>query len=163
MAAARSGSMVEPSTPGDVTSVIEIAAPRPLVWRALSDPRLVTQWMGCLGFRAEAGHVFHLQPDRARRAAGDVTEGIACRIEVLDAPRRLSFSWGFPDVPDTFVEIRLREISGGTHVRLVHSGWDQFEERETEDVRGGLGRAWHTVALPALKAVAEAQRGRFGE
>ena len=136
-------------------SVIEIAAPRERVWRALSDPDQVVQWMGCLNFRAEAGHVFYLQPDRARRTAGDVTDAIACRIEILDRPRRLSFSWGFPDVPDTFVDIRLREISGGTHVRLVHSGWDQFEERETEEVRGGMGRAWHSVALPALKAVAE--------
>ena len=136
-------------------SVIEIAAPRERVWRALSDPSEVVQWMGCLNFRAEAGHVFYLQPDRARRTAGDVTDAIACRIEILDRPRRLSFSWGFPDVPDTFVDIRLREISGGTHVRLVHSGWDQFEERETEEVRGGMGRAWHSVALPALKAVAE--------
>ena len=44
---------------------------------------------------------------------------------------------------------------GGTHVRLTHSGWDQFEDRERETLRGGMGRAWHTVALPALKAVAE--------
>lgn len=139
----------------DVLSIIEIAAPREQVWRALTQPDLVVQWMGCLGFQPAAGHVFHLQPDRARRAAGDVRDAIACRIEVFDQPRRLSFSWGFPDVPDTWVDIRLRRIAGGTHVRLVHSGWDQFEARETEDMRGGLGRAWHTVALPALKAVAE--------
>jgi uncharacterized protein YndB with AHSA1/START domain len=113
----------------DVTSVIEIAAPRERVWRALSEPAQVARWMGCLRFEAAPGHVFYLQPNRARR--------------------------GFPDVPDTYVDIRLREIPGGTHVRLVHSGWDQFDDRETEDVRGGLGHAWHSVALPALKAVAE--------
>jgi uncharacterized protein YndB with AHSA1/START domain len=139
----------------DVETVIEIAAPREQVWRALTDPALVSQWMGCLRFRPEAGHIFYLQPDRARRTADDVTDAIACRIEILDQPRRLSFSWGFPNVPDTFVDIRLRRIVGGTHVRLVHSGWDQFEARETEDVRGGLGQAWHTVALPRLRQVAE--------
>jgi len=139
----------------DVMSVIEVAAPREQVWRALTEPSLVVQWMGALRFAAEAGHVFYLQPHRARRLAGDVTDAIACRIEVLDQPRRISFSWGFPDVPDTFVDIRLRNIPGGTHVRLVHSGWDQFDDRETEDVRGGLGQAWHSVALPALKHVAE--------
>ena len=83
------------------------------------------------------------------------TDAIARQIEVLDAPRRLSFSWGFPDIPDTWVDIRLRRIAGGTHVRLTHSGWDQFEDRESEMMRGGMGRAWHTVALPALKVVAE--------
>lgn len=139
----------------DVLSIIEVATPRERVWETLTRPDLVVQWLGCLGFRPEAGHIFYLQPDRARRLDGDVTGAIACRIEVLDAPRRLSFSWGFPDVPDTFVDIRLRRIPGGTHVRLIHSGWDQFEERETEAMRGGLGQAWHAVALPALKAVAE--------
>jgi uncharacterized protein YndB with AHSA1/START domain len=139
----------------DIQSVIEVAAPRERVWLALTRPDLVTQWMGCLRFQPLAGHIFYLQPNRARREAGDVTDAIACRIEVLDAPRRLSFSWGFPDVPDTWVDIRLRRIPGGTHVRLVHSGWNQFDDHETEEVRGGLGRAWHTVALPALRAVAE--------
>ena len=140
----------------DITSIIEIAAPREAVWRALTQPALVTQWMGCLRFQPIAGHIFYLQPDRDRRSADDVTEAIACRIEILDAPRRISFSWGFPDVPDTWVDIRLRRIPGGTYVRLVHSGWDQFDAHETEDVRGGLGRAWHSVALPRLRQVAEA-------
>ncbi len=136
----------------DVMSVIEVAASREQVWRALTEPALVTRWMGALRFRPEAGHVFYLQPDRARRLAGDPTDGIACRIESLDAPRRLAFSWG---LPDTHVDIRLRNIPGGTHVRLVHSGWDQFDDREVEGVAGGMGQAWHAVALPALKAVAE--------
>jgi uncharacterized protein YndB with AHSA1/START domain len=140
----------------DVVSVIEIAAQREIVWRALTKPALVAQWMGCLRFQPLVGHVFYLQPDRTRRLADDVTDAIACRIEVLDEPRRLTFSWGFPDVPDTWVDIRLRRIVGGTHVRLTHSGWDQFDEVETEEVRGGLGSAWHSVALPALKRVAEA-------
>jgi uncharacterized protein YndB with AHSA1/START domain len=139
----------------DITSIIEIAAPREQVWRALSEPALVVQWMGCLRFASAPGHIFYLQPDRARRDAGDVTGAIACRVEVVDAPRRLSFSWGFPDVPDTWVDVRLRRIPGGTLVRLVHSGWDQFDDHETEAVRGGLGHAWHAVALPALRAVAE--------
>lgn len=142
----------------DVESVIEIAAPRERVWRALTDPSLVQRWMGCLRFRAEAGHVFYLQPDRARRAADDVTGAVACRIEVLDAPRRLTFSWGFPDTPETWVDIRLRRIPGGAHVRLVHTGWDRFEDFGdfgADEVRGGMGWAWHAFALPALRAVAE--------
>jgi uncharacterized protein YndB with AHSA1/START domain len=142
----------------DVTSVIEIAAPRERVWEALTDPRQVARWMGCLQFRAEVGHVFYLQPHRERRAAGDVTDAIACRLEILDRPRRLAFGWTFPDTADTHVDIRVREIPGGAHVRLVHSGWDQFDERETAELRDGLGVAWHSVALPALKAVVEGSK-----
>lgn len=136
----------------DVTSVIEVAAPREQVWRALTDPALVVQWMGALRFQPLVGQVFYLQPDRDRRLAGDVTDGIACRIEILDPPRRLAFSW---DLPDTHVDIRVRSIPGGAHVRLVHSGWDQFDDREVEGIQGGMGHAWHSVALPALRNVAE--------
>ena len=139
----------------DITSIIEVAAIREVVWNAMTKPALAVKWLGCLRFQATPGHIFYLQPDRAKRAAGDVTGAIACRIEVVDRPRRLSFTWGFPDTPDTFVDIRLTRIPGGTHVRLTHAGWDQFDDYETEEVRGGLGSAWHSVALPRLRQVAE--------
>ena len=150
--------MVEPATEPkteDLRSVIEIAATREAVWRTLTDPAAVVRWMGCLGFQPVIGQLFYLQPDRKRRARGQIEGAITCRVEVLDAPRRLTFSWGFPETLDTWVEIRLRQIAGGTHVRLTHTGWDQFDPAETEPMRGGLGYAWHAVVLPALKAEAE--------
>ena len=139
----------------DIWSVIEVAAPRELVWQAATHPAFVTQWMGCLRFARVVGHVFYLQPDRGRREADDVADAIACRIESLDEPRRFAFRWAFPDVPETFVDLRLRNIPGGTHVKLTHSGWEQFDPVETREVREGLARAWHAVALPRLKQVAE--------
>jgi uncharacterized protein YndB with AHSA1/START domain len=139
----------------DIETIIEIAAPRGAVWMVLTEPKLVTSWMSCLRFRPETGHIFYMQPDRERREAGDIKGAIACRIEVLDEPRRISFSWGFPETPDTWVDIRLRRIPGGTHLRLVHSGWDRFDQVKTGEMRGGMGHAWHTVALPALKDVTE--------
>lgn len=150
--------MVEPATAPkteDLQSVIEIAAPREVVWRTLTDPAAVARWMGCLGFQPVVGHPFHLQPDSKRRARGQTQGAITCRVEILEAPRRLTFSWGFPETLDTWVEIRLKPIVGGTHVRLTHTGWDQFDPAETEPVRGGLDYAWHAVVLPALKAEAE--------
>jgi uncharacterized protein YndB with AHSA1/START domain len=143
--------------PDEVFSIIEIAAPRERVWRALTDPSRVVRWMGCLGFAAVPGHVFYLQPDRHRRTTGDLTGAIACRIEVLDAPRRLSFAWGIPEAPDTFVDIRLTGIVGGTHVRLDHSGWEQFDPQDSAWLQDGLHRAWHDVALPSLKRVVETE------
>ena len=45
-----------------VEAVIEIAAPREQVWRAVTEPALVTQWLGCLGFQPLPGAVFYMQP-----------------------------------------------------------------------------------------------------
>ena len=139
----------------DVEAVIEVAAPREQVWRAVTEPQLVAEWMGCMGFRPVPGAVFYMQPDRTRRAEGDTQGAIICRVRTLDGPRRISFDWVFPDDPQTYVDIRLREIPGGTHVKITHSGWDQFEAEETQAVRDGLTRGWYAVALPALRRVAE--------
>jgi uncharacterized protein YndB with AHSA1/START domain len=139
----------------DVEAVIEIAAPREQVWRALTEPALVAEWMGCLRFQPATGALFYLQPDRARRATDDVEGAIVCRITTLDAPRRLAFILAFPDNPETWVDIRVRRIAGGAHVKLTHSGWEQFILADTERVRDGLFHGWHDVALPALRRVAE--------
>jgi uncharacterized protein YndB with AHSA1/START domain len=136
-------------------AVIEVAASREAVWRAVSEPERVEQWMGCLGFRSAPGSTFYMQPDAARREAGDPSGAIVCRIQSVDPPRRLAFSWAFPDNPETWVEIRLRRIPGGTHVKITHTGWDQFDPEETRRIREGLWRGWYGVALPALRRVAE--------
>jgi hypothetical protein len=81
----------------DVLSIIEIAAPREQVWQTLTQPWLVSQWMGCLRFRPAAGHVFYLQPDRALRTADDVTGAIACRTSSTPGTARTcAAAWGGP-------------------------------------------------------------------
>jgi len=147
-----------PRRPGvseDVEAVIEVAAPRERVWRAVTEPALVAEWMGCLRFQPVPGQLFYMQPDRELRARDDVTGAIVCRLQILDPPRRLAFSWVFPDNPETWVDLRLRRIPGGTHVKLTHAGWEQFEAEATAAVRRGLLHGWHAVALPALRRVAE--------
>jgi len=105
----------------DVEAVIEVAAPRERVWRAVTEPALVAEWMGCLRFQPAPGQLFYMQPDRELRARDDVTGAIVCRLQILDPPRRLAFSWVFPDNPETWVDLRLRRIPGGTHVKLTHA------------------------------------------
>lgn len=140
----------------DISQTIEIEAPIERVWQVLASEGLVEQWLGCIGYRAEIGHVFHMQQDPARRAAGDPTGATHCALLALEPPRRMVFSWYYPDMPKTQVEIVLTPSGDGTRATLSHSGWDQFDGDEIRAIRDALAGGWGAFVLPQLKQTAEA-------
>lgn len=142
----------------DISQSIAIAAPPERVWQVLVGEGLVEQWLGCIGYRAEIGHVFYMQQDPAKRAAGDSTGATHCELLALDPPRQMRFSWFYPDTPKTEVTITLEATPDGTHVALLHSGWDQFEGEQIAAIRDALDGGWSSFVLPQLKAVAERER-----
>lgn len=144
-----------PEESRDITAVIEVTAPREQVWRALTDPDLAREWLVALRFEGRPGATFYLQPLKERRERDEIADGIACVITSVDAPRRLAFTLRAPDSPDTYVDLRLRNIPGGTHVRLTHSGWEDFSLDDAERIKAGLEIGWRDAALPNLRRVAE--------
>lgn len=139
----------------EITASIEVTAPREQVWRALTDPDLAREWLAALRFGARPGATFYLQPLRDRRERDQIEDSLACIINAVDPPRRLGFTFRAPDLHDTYVDLRLRRIPGGTHVRLTHWGWGQFEPEEVDRIKDGLQLAWRDGALPNLRRVAE--------
>lgn len=141
----------------DIISEIEIAAPGERVWTVLTTPALVEQWLGCIHFKAEPGHIFYMQPDPAKRAAEDISGATHCELEELRVAEHMRFSWFVPGTPKTHVTIELAEAAPGTtRVRLRHSGWDQFNQDEIRGLRDMLAGGWRSHVLPGLKRVAEA-------
>jgi uncharacterized protein YndB with AHSA1/START domain len=139
----------------DIVHSLEIRAPIERVWMVMTEPALVGQWLGCLNFAPQVGHVFHMQSDPVRRAAGDIEGATHCEILRLDRPRELLFSWYLPDTPRTNVSIRLTAIDGGTRIDFRHDGWDQFDEAQIRTIRDALAGGWTSFVLPQLKRVAE--------
>lgn len=139
----------------DIEAVIEIAAPPERVWAALAGAQRKAVW-DPLRFQLRVGHLFYMQPDAERRAAGDIGGATECRVEHVEPPRRLAFSWRFPDAPPTQVAIVLSKIPGGTHVKLLHQGWAKLEGAGARAGRDELEAAWSGYVLPALKAAVEA-------
>jgi uncharacterized protein YndB with AHSA1/START domain len=140
----------------DISQSIDIAAPVDRVWRVLTSEGLVEEWLGCLGYRAVVGTVFYMQPDAARRAAGDATGATHCELLALEPPVRMSFSWFMPGTPKTTVNIALAPQIGGARVALTHSGWDQFDADQARAIRDALEGGWSSFVLPQLKRTAEA-------
>lgn len=139
----------------DIALTIDIDAPVERVWEVLCGEGLVEQWLGCLGYRAEPGTVFYMQPDAAKRAAGDVSGATHCELLTLKPPRLMTFSWYYPETPRTTVTLSLAPHEGGTRVSLLHDGWDQFDEADIIAVRDMLAGGWSSFVLPGLKRVAE--------
>jgi uncharacterized protein YndB with AHSA1/START domain len=139
----------------DIEHEISIRASRERVWQVLTEAGLVEQWLGCIGFEAVAGTVFYMQPDGAKRAAGDISGSTHCELEALEAPDRMRFSWYMPGTPKTYVDLVLEDGDDGTMVRLVHTGWDQFADDDIRAIRDMLDGGWSSFVLPGLKRVAE--------
>lgn len=97
------------------------------VWRALTDPALVAEWLMPNDFRAEVGHRFTFRAPPIGTWDGTVH----CEVLEVVPRQRLRYAWvGGVDVPggpgsrlDTTVTWTLTPTDGGTLLRLEHAGF----------------------------------------
>lgn len=139
--------------------IAEIAIDAPIlhVWEIMTSEATVPVWLGCMNYRREVGATFHMQPDAARRAAGDTTGATFCDVELLQKPHKFNFSWYVPGMPKTSVQISLlSEGQTRTFVRLLHDGWSQFPAEMAKSFHDALSGGWRSDVLPNLKKAAEA-------
>lgn len=148
------GNVVLPDYAADTAEVdlsIDIEAPVEAVFRALTEPECLNQWMAkAARVDLEVGGDWDLG-----WVSGE--EGAACKILELDAPHRLVTSWpdwrGSKDVPDQRIAWTLESTASGTRVRLVHDGFVRAADRS--DFQQG----WPTFLEGLTKvAVAEAAK-----
>jgi uncharacterized protein YndB with AHSA1/START domain len=136
----------------EVRASIEIAAPPAKVWRALTEPALLDQWLGgaakvdlpagaySYGWRYEV---------EGRQVAGGPT-----RIIEMVEHRRLVTDWpdwrGDPDKPSTRITWELEPLADGTRTRVTmrHTGFEHPVDRS--DYQQG----WDHF-LQALRVVAQ--------
>ncbi len=104
----------------------DLDAPPERVWRALTEPALLAAWLMPNDMRPEVGHRFTL-----KAPPGDDGGDIRCEVQAVEPHRLLRFTWrsderahdsaGGP-LESTVTVVLARIASGGTHLRLVHSG-----------------------------------------
>jgi uncharacterized protein YndB with AHSA1/START domain len=106
------------------------------VWRALTEANLLAAWLMPNDLRPEVGAQFQL---RSRREDGD---SVPIECEVLEAECARVLRWRQSerdDEADTLVHsIVTFELSGmpdgGTHLRIVHDGFERSTESTEESV-----------------------------
>lgn len=87
------------------------------VWRAITDPRELAQWLMPNDFEARVGHKFQFKTKPTPGFDGIVR----CEVIELDRPRRLAYRWNGGKL-ESVVRFTLEAVAQGTRLVLEHSG-----------------------------------------
>lgn len=95
--------------------VVERDIPHPpeKIWRALTQPHLIAEWLMKNDFRPVPGHRFTMSGDWG---------SVDCRVTAVEPERTLSYSWAAFGL-ESIVTWTLTPTGGGTHLRMEQSGF----------------------------------------
>ncbi len=103
------------------------------VWRALTDPVLLTEWLlPVVQLQLAPGATFTFQAPPQPGWDGTVH----CRMLDVDAPRTLRYAWVVGDL-DTVVTFTLAPTATGTRLSLLHAGFRPDQKRNSGGARYG--------------------------
>ena len=127
------------SNPGSETLTVTIErdfphAPEKL-WRALTQPHLIEEWLMKNDFKPVVGHGFNLR--------GDWGGVLDCEVLTVEPNKTLSYTWNFKHEDAAFdlqsvVTFTLTPTRDGTHLRMEQSGF----RPDQKQAYGGAHAGW---------------------
>jgi uncharacterized protein YndB with AHSA1/START domain len=116
------------------------------VWRALTDPVLLTDWLlPVVGLKLDPGATFTFQAQPQPGWDGSVN----CRFLEIEAQRKLSWTWVVGDI-DTVVTFTLTPTASGTRLSLVQSGFKPDQKQNF----GGARYGWKMMGTKLVDVLA---------
>ncbi|AYG58357.1 SRPBCC domain-containing protein [Rhizobium jaguaris] len=106
--------MNETST--EIRSVVverDVAFPPEKIWRALTQPHLIEEWLMKNDFKPNVDHRFKLSADWG---------SVDCRVLEVEPNKTLSYTWDAYGL-ESVVVWTLTPTSAGTHLRMEQSGF----------------------------------------
>ena len=100
------------------------------VWRALSQPHLIDEWLMKNDFHPVVGHRFNLRGDWG---------AVDCQVLAVEPNKTLSYTWGAYGLGSVVTWI-LTPTSTGTHLRMEQSGFRPDQPQYYEGAKGGWPR-----------------------
>lgn len=97
--------------------VVERELPHPpeKIWRALTQPQLIEEWLMKNEFKPAVGHAFSLRADWGT---------VECRVRTVEPNRTLSYTWDATPL-ESFVTWTLTPTETGTMLRMEQTGFRQ--------------------------------------
>ena len=123
--------MIEP----EARSVVierEVAYPPEKIWRALTQPHLIAEWLMQNDFAPVAGHRFTLR----RTPRPDISVVIDCEVVEIEVNRTLSYTWAAYGL-DSVVTWTLTPTATGTVLRMEHSGFGPDQQQAFAGAKAG--------------------------
>jgi uncharacterized protein YndB with AHSA1/START domain len=117
----------------DVLRVVverDLAHPPERVWRALTQPHLMAEWLMQNDFAPVVGHKFDFRADWG---------SVACEVLEIEAPRMLCYTWAAMGL-QTVVTWTLTPRGAGTHLRMEHAGFPPSHEQAFQGAKFGWQR-----------------------
>jgi uncharacterized protein YndB with AHSA1/START domain len=113
----------------------EIPHPPEKLWRALTQPHLIEEWLMKNDFKPVVGHSFNLR--------GDWGGVLDCEVLAVEPNRTLSYTWNFVHDDAAYnlrsvVIFTLTPTSSGTHLRVEQSGF----RPDQKQAYGGAHAGW---------------------
>ena len=121
---------------GTRSVVVEREFPHPpeKLWRALTRPHLIQEWLMRNDFTPVVGHRFNL--------SGDWGGVLDCEVLEVEPNETLSYTWNFAHENSAFdlqsvVTFTLTPTSTGTHLRMEQSGFRPDQKQAFGGARVG--------------------------
>jgi uncharacterized protein YndB with AHSA1/START domain len=126
------------NTATETRSVIverEIPHPPEKIWRALTQPHLIEEWLMKNDFKPVVGHSFNLR--------GDWGGVLDCEVLAVEPHKKLTYTWNFKHEEAAYnlmsvVAWTLTPTPTGTHLRMEQSGF----RPDQPQAYGGAKHGW---------------------
>jgi uncharacterized protein YndB with AHSA1/START domain len=106
----------------------EVAFPAEKIWRALTQPHLIEEWLMKNDFRPVVAQDFNLQADWG---------AVQCRVLTVEQNKMLSYTWAAYGL-ESVVTWTLTPTDTGTHLRMEQSGFRSDQQQAYK----GAGAGW---------------------
>ena len=108
------------TSPETRSVIVERQMPFPpeKIWRALTQPHLIAEWLMKNDFKPAVGHRFRFRMDPQPNWDGVVD----CQVLVVEPNKALSYAWGALGL-ESVVTFTLTPAGAGTHLRMEQSGF----------------------------------------
>ena len=125
-----------------VTVERDIPHPPEKIWRALTQPHLIEEWLMKNDFSASVGHKFKLSGDWG---------AASCEVLEIDPPRTLSYTWNAMGL-ESVVTFTLTKSAGGTHLRMDQAGFRPDQQQAYQGAQWGWNKFLTTLEQVVARA-----------
>ena len=110
----------------------EISYPAEKIWRALTQPHLIEEWLMKNDFKPVAGHRFNLRKD----PQPNVSVVVDCQVLEVEPNKTLSYTWSAFGL-ESVVTWTLTPTSTGTRLRMEQSGFRPDQQQAYQGAKHG--------------------------